>query len=315
MLVDLHTMTFSDIENISDEKNKILTVRIEEKVEIEKLITLNKILLEKKLLISVIIESESFHSDHVVSGIHVFQYLSNVSKLKIYVSDYDEPLETLNFLKSIHYLSYLDISTHAKKNLQLDELKRFSELKYFSYLCEGLSKEQYSTINSFSQMECLAVYDLNLKLINNYQLIRELRVHRKLIDPELFLEKFPNLENLTLEKCNGLDFQKNIAVQPNLVNVSLRYMNEINEIPKFKNPEKIKKLSLLGLKNLKSIDHIQEMENLEVLEITHIRNIEIESFLILKQLKKLKQVYLVFEKAHLNIEFEKFAIENRLPFI
>lgn len=55
------------------------------------------------------------------------------------------------------------------------------------------------------------------------------------------------------------------------------------------------------------------MNNLEVLEITNIQNIKIESFLILKELKKLKSLYIVFEKADLNTEFEKFAIKNGLP--
>ena len=79
----------------------MLTIRIEEKVEIEKLITLNEILEKENFLISVIIESENSLLDNKVSGIYVFPYLSNATKLKIYVSDYDEKLENLNFLKAL----------------------------------------------------------------------------------------------------------------------------------------------------------------------------------------------------------------------
>lgn len=315
MLADLHKMSFIDIENLSDEKNKILTVRIEEPVEVEKLVILNTILDIKELLVSVIIESESCLSDSLASGIHVFPYLSNISLLKIYISDYDVKLENLKFLKSIHHLKYMDISNHAKKNLKFDELTEFPAIEYFSYLCEGLSKEQHLVVNSFSGLKYLAVYDLNLALMKIHTSVNELRIHRKLTNPALFLEKFPNIESLVVEKCDDLDFQNNIAVHPNLTHVSLRYMNSIVEIPRFENPGKIKKLSLLGLKNLKSINNIKEMENLEVLEITNIRNVEIENFLVLKELKALKKIYLVFEKAHFNIEFEQFAIENELPLI
>ncbi|MCT3732923.1 hypothetical protein HZQ80_01870 [Elizabethkingia anophelis] len=313
MLVDLHKIAINEIEKISDGENKMLTIRIEEKVEIEKLITLNEILDKENFLISVIIESGNSLLDNKVSGIYVFPYLSNVTKLKIYVSDYDEKLENLNFLKSINNLSYLDISTNARKNLRFDELVKFPAIKHFSYLCEGLNNEQNFYINNFSELKYLAVYDLNLELLRGNASINELRVHRKLINPKLFTEKFPNIENLVLEKCSDLDFQKDIANHPNLVNISLRYMNSIYEVPKFKNPGKIKKVSLLGLRNLKALDNITEMNNLEVLEITNIQNIKIESFLILKELKKLKSLYIVFEKAAFNTEFEKFAIKNGLP--
>lgn len=315
MLADLHKMSFNDIENLLGEKNKILTIRIEEPVEIEKLVTLNNILSAKNLLIIVIIESESSLSETLVSGIHVFPYLPNVNKLKIYVSDYDVKLETLKFLKNVHHLSYLDISSHAKKNLKFDELTKFSTLKHFSYLCEGLSKEQHLVVSSFSELEYLALYDLNVELMKTHPSINQLRVHRKLINPEFFIEKFPHVENLIVEKCNDLDFQRNIAIHPNLTDISLRYMNNMDEVPEFENPGKIKKLSLLGLKNLKTINSIREMGNLEILEITNIRNLEIESFLILKELKNLNKIYIVFENAHLNIEFEKFAIENGLPIV
>ena len=45
----------------------MLTIRIEEKVEIEKLITLNEILDKENFLISVIIESENSLLDNKVS--------------------------------------------------------------------------------------------------------------------------------------------------------------------------------------------------------------------------------------------------------
>ena len=38
-------------------------------------------------------------------------------------------------------------------------------------------------------------------------------------------------------------FSKDIANHPNLVNISLRYMNSIYEVPKFKNPGKIKSIT------------------------------------------------------------------------
>ena len=75
----------------------MLTIRIEEKVEIEKLITLNEILDKENFLISVIIESENSLFGQQGFGYLCFPYLSNVTKLKIYVSDYDEKLENLNF--------------------------------------------------------------------------------------------------------------------------------------------------------------------------------------------------------------------------
>lgn len=315
MLFDLHKMNLDDIKKLSIENHKIITVRIEEKVKIENLTALNEVLSEKNFLVSVIIESENYNLGGMVSGINVFQYICNVKKLKIYVSDYDARLEDLFFLKDIKSLNYLDISTNAKKNLKFDELKRFSKITYFSYLCEGLNKEQHSFVNDFMDLSYFSIYDLNLELFDTKESLIELRVHRKLTNAMLIYDKFPNLENLILEKCKSLDFKNSISNLPNIINISLRYMSDVYELPKFKNPEKIKKISLLGLNNLRSLNGIEEMQNLEEIEITNIKNINIESFLILKKLKSLKKIYILFENSKLNIEFEDFARKNKIHLI
>lgn len=75
MLLDLHKMSLEEIKGLECEQCNNLTVRIENKVEIEKLIVLNEILKKVIFLVSVIIESESYQKDDFISGLNVFSYL------------------------------------------------------------------------------------------------------------------------------------------------------------------------------------------------------------------------------------------------
>lgn len=161
-------------------------------------------------------------------------------------------------MQYINNLSYLDISTNVQKNIKFKSIEKFEEIKHFSFLCDGLSKEQHLSINQFQELEYLAVYDLNLEFIDDKNSLNELRVHKKIINAMLIKDKFPNLKKLVLEKCIDLNFEDSISIIPTLINLSLRYMKEIYEFPNFVNPKNIKKVSLLGLSNLKSISNIKK---------------------------------------------------------
>lgn len=312
MMIDLHDVSVPDLIKLKSDVKNVLNFRLEYMVELDKFIILNEIFKINNLatLLIVLDMREQEDDEPAKPSLEVFQYLKYVRNLAIHTTFLSKPLINFDFIENVEILNCLKIRANVKKNIKLDPLFKFNNLKIFNYFCEGLNSSQHDFLNIQKSLEQLFLYDIDLNLINKMQFINELRVHRKISTPELFLEKFPNLEKLVLEKCKGLDVQNYIAIHTNLVSLSLRYMSHITETPKLKNPKKIKEFSALGLSKLNNIDTLLEMENLERLDITDNKILKSKDFEQLSSLKKLKIVNTYFNSVKENEKFDELAKKN-----
>lgn len=312
MMIDLHDVSVPDLIKLKSDVKKVLNFRLEYMVELDKFIILNEIFKINDLatLLIVLDMREQEDDEPAKPSLEVFQYLKYVRNLSIHTTFLSKPLINFDFIENIEILNRLGIRANVKKNIKLDPLFRFNKLNFFDYDCEGLNSSQHDFLNIQNSLEQLFLYDIDLSLINEMQFINELRVHRKLLNPQFFLEKFPNVEKLVLEKCKDLDIQSYIAIHDNLSSISLRYMSHITEIPKFKNPKKIIEFSALGLSKLNNIDAVLEMENLESLDITDNKILKCIDFEPLSSLKKLKRVNTYFNSVKENNKFDEFAKKN-----
>ena len=230
------------------------------------------------------------------------RYLTNVKKLKIIV--FNGFIEDLSELSNINDLEEFTIYHNVKKGISLVPLAKFKNLSSLS-LYTGLTIKQYAVLNTFEKLEHLSAREIDFSKLNNLP-IKELRVNNKLIHSELIIEKFPDIEYISLQNCKDVSIE-NIALLPVVSDVRLRYMPHITRLTSFKNKENIFHLECVHLKNLENIEAIFELKQLKYLMITDLEKLKAEDFYRLKELPNLKVAYITFKNAKENDKFITFA--------
>ena len=137
------------------------------------------------------------------------RYLTNLKKLKIIV--FNGFIEDLSELSHINDLEEFTIYDNVKKGISLVPLAKFKNLSSLS-LHTGLSIRQYAVLNTFEKLEHLSAQEIDFSKLNNLP-IKELTVNNKLIHNELIIEKFPNIEYISLQNCKDVSIE-NIASLP-----------------------------------------------------------------------------------------------------
>lgn len=312
MKIDLHEISIIELTNLKNSHDVVLNFRLEYEVDIDKLNILNEILAINDLAtLMVILNMGKIDPDEPLKPtIEVFKYLKAVQNLTVIVNISDIPLGSLSFLSELLNLKKLMISRYVKKAIDFEPLYKLNKLTHLNYDCHGLNKKQHTLLNVLNDLQYLSVFDLDLSLIETNKELKNLAVLSKMLNSELILEKFPNLESIALEKCKDINLQNTIANYMSLTNIVLRYMNHIVEIPKFKSADKIKKFGVISLGKLENIDAIMEMTNLEELSITDIKILKCKDFEKLSALKKLKKVYAFFKSNKENDDFKKLSEKN-----
>ena len=230
------------------------------------------------------------------------RYLTNVKKLKIIV--FNGFIEDLSELSHIDDLEEFTIYDNVKKGISLAPLAKFKNLSFLS-LYTGLTTKQYAVLNIFEKLEHLSAREIDFSRLNNLP-IKELTVNNKLIHNELIIEKFPDIEYISLQNCKDVSIE-NIASLPMVSDVRLRYMPHITRLTSFKNKENIFHLECVHLKNLESIEALFELKQLKYLMITDLEKLKAEDFYRLKELPNLKVAYITFKNAKENDKFITFA--------
>jgi len=230
------------------------------------------------------------------------RYLTNVKKLKIIV--FNGFIEDLSELSHINNLEEFTIYDNVKKGISLVPLAKFKNLSSLS-LHTGLSIRQYAVLNTFEKLEHLSAQEIDFSKLNNLP-IKELTVNNKLIHNELIIEKFPNIEYISLQNCKDVSIE-NIASLPVVSDVRLRYMPHITRLTSFKNKENIFHLECVHLKNLENIEALFELKQLKYLMITDLEKLKAEDFYRLEELPNLKVAYITFKSTKENDKFITFA--------
>ena len=141
-------------------------------------------------------------------------------------------------------------------------MAKFKNLSFLS-LYTGLTIKQYAVLNTFEKLEHLSAREIDFSKLNNLP-IKELTVNNKLIHNELIIEKFPDIEYISLQNCKDVSIE-NIGSLPVLSDVRLRYMPHITRLTSFKNKENIFHLECVHLKNLENIEALFELKQLKYL--------------------------------------------------
>ena len=233
------------------------------------------------------------------------RYLTNVKKLKIIV--FNGFIEDLSELSHINNLEEFTIYDNVKKGISLAPLAKFKNLSFLS-LYTGLTIKQYAVLNTFEKLEHLSAREIDFSKLNNLP-IKELRVNNKLIHSELIIEKFPDIEYISLQNCKDVSIE-NIALLPVVSDVRLRHMPHITRLTSFKNKENIFHLECVHLKNLESIEALFELKQLKYLMITDLEKLKAEDFYRLEELPNLKVAYITFKSTKENDKFITFAMDN-----
>lgn len=233
------------------------------------------------------------------------QLLTNLKKLRTIV--FNGFIEDLSDLSYIDDLEEFRIYDNVKKGISLEPLAKFNNLTTLG-LYTGFTTKQYSIINTFSKLQCLDAFDIDLSRIVNLP-IKKLFVGRKILGSELIFEKLPTIEHIFLEKCKGLDISS--ITQLELLNsVHLRYMNHISIIPFFKNEEYIFDFECVGLSKLENIEAIFRMKKLQTLMLTNLEVLKADDFSRLIELPNLKIAYVTFKDPKENLKFFEFCQQN-----
>ena len=230
------------------------------------------------------------------------RYLTNVKKLKIIV--FNGFIEDLSELSHINDLEEFTIYDNVKKGISLVPLTKFKNLSFLS-LYTGLTIKQYAVLNTFQKLEHLSAREIDFSKLNNLP-IKELTVNNKLIHNELIIEKFPNIEYISLQNCKDVSIE-NIASLPVVSDVRLRYMPHITRLTSFKNKENIFHLECVHLKNFENIEALFELKQLKYLMITDLEKLKAEDFYRLEELPNLKVAYITFKSTKENDKFITFA--------
>ena len=183
-------------------------------------------------------------------------------------------------------------------------MAKFKNLSSLS-LYTGLTIKQYAVLNTFEKLEYLSAREIDFSKLNNLP-IKELTVNNKIIHNELIIEKFPDIEYISLQNCKDVNIE-NIASLPVVSDVRLRYMPHITRLTSFKNKENIFHFECVHLKNLENIEALFELEQLKYLMITDLEKLKAEDFYRLEELPNLKVAYITFKSAKENDKFITFA--------
>jgi internalin A len=238
------------------------------------------------------------------TDLNVLRSLSNLKKLRIFVTDGE--VNTLSALANINDLEVLRLERNFKKNISLDVLNKFQNLKALQ-LDNGLSAKQATFINKLKNLETLQVSDLDLSQIEPNPNVTSIRIRRKLSNADLIKGIFPVLKHIYLERCNDVNIASSIAQLPNLESIWLRYMNRVVGIPAFANIENVKLFQTTALSKLNDISNLFNMKNLQALMATDLEFLSADDFVKLVELKRLEVAYVTFKNAKENEKFFDFC--------
>jgi hypothetical protein len=306
-ITNLDLQEFIRLEKEIDEKSKII---IKNFVNIDILKRINILLLKIKFLISIEIDDyfDYGKGDNIVFGKEIIQYLPNVERITVSALNGAE-VTNIDVFAKVANLKECRFVGNFKKGLSLDPLFNHSNIEYFE-MENGLSKKQQEIFNYLSNLKEIRISNLDMSKCNDMNFLEKIRIYNDIQCVNLMQKKTGNLKSLYLEKCKSITDIHFINDFCHLESLWLRYMKQIDTLPKLKNPQKMRLFQITNAKNIKNIDSLFEMENLQGVMLTDLVHLKADDFKELSNLGKLKAVLITFKDHRENEKIYDFIISN-----
>lgn len=300
-----------DIDNIgiNDLKIKLNQVFEDELIVIEKgcqeqvLIELDKNILGKKIKLVLVCDSNKTSTDVLIRDLDVLNYLSNIRYLSI-LSNSSKELEEINNVKKINDLIGFKLSGFYNKNIDIEVLNKFMNLKSFEIESLNDSKK-YKLLENFN-LEKLAIEKLDLSKVEVNKNLTFLKISKELINENLLVEKYPNITHIELVNCKKIEDFSFLTNLTHLENIIINNAN-IEIFPKVSST--VTKIKLLTNKKLNNIESVFALGDLKKIAIT-------DAIVDFEQIIKLSKLHLInfYFRSKSKVEneaFEKIAKERR----
>lgn len=300
--MDVDNIEITDLKN---NLNRILSdkiIAIEKGCKEEVLVELNSQIEGEFIKLVLVCDSNKLSTSVLKRNLDVLNYLNNINGISI-LSNSSKELEEINNVQNITDLNSFKISGFYNKNINIEVLNKFKNLKIFEI--EGLSdSKKYKLLENFN-LEKLAIEKLDLAKVEVNPNLKHLKISKELINEKLLVEKYPNIVNVELVNCKKIiDF----SFLTDLTHLQTIIINNTN-IEVF--PEvssNVTKIQLLTNKKLKDIEMIFKLSNLSKIAITD-SAVNFEDIIKLSKLNFIN-FYFRSKSRTENDAFEKIAIER-----
>lgn len=300
--MDIDNIEINDLKN---NLNRILSdkiIAIEKGCKEEVLVELNNQIEGKNIKLVLVCDSNKVSTDILKRNLDVLNYLNNISSISI-LSNSSKELEEINYVKNITELNSFKISGFYNKNINIEILNKFNNLKTFEI--EALSdSKKYKLLENFN-LEKLAIEKLDLAKVELNQDLKHLKISKELINEKLLVEKYPNIVNIELVNCKKIiDF----SFLTDLIYLETIIINNTNieVFPEVSNT--VTKIQLLTNKKLNNIETVFKLPNLSKIAITD-SDVNFEEIIKLSKLNFINFYFRSKSRVE-NDAFEKIAIEK-----
>lgn len=294
-----------EIDDLKNKFNSILEKRIiliEKGCKKEFLIALNEQIINKEIKLVLVCDNNKTGENSLIRNLEVLEYLNNINGIDI-LSNSSKELEQINNVQNITDLKSFALFGFYNKNINIDILNKFKNLKIFEI--EGLSDgKKYKLLENFN-LEKLAIEKLDLSKVQVNPNLKHLKISKELINEKLLVEKYPNIVNIELVNCKKIvDF----SFLTDLMHLETIIINNTNieVFPELSNT--VTKVQLLTNKKLNDIKTIFKLSNLSKIAITD-SDVNFEEIIKLSKLNFINFYFRSKSRVE-NDAFEKITIER-----
>ncbi|MDW8852412.1 hypothetical protein SD960_20085 [Flavobacterium sp. MMLR14_040] len=254
-----------EITDLKTNLNRILSdkiIAIEKGCKEEVLLELNSQIKGKEIKLVLVCDSNKVSTDILKRNLDVLNYLNNINSISI-LSNSSKELEEINNVQNITDLNSFKLSGFYNKNINIEVLNKFKNLKVFEI--EALSdSKKYKLLDNFN-LEKLAIEKLDLAKVEVNPNLKHFKISKELINEKLLAEKYPSIVNVELVNCKKIIDFSFLTDLTRLETIIINNTN-IEVFPKVSNS--VTKIQLLTNKKLKDIEVIFKLSNLSKIAIT-----------------------------------------------